>query len=601
VNSVSGAPAPTGLLLDNIGDVTITSPTAGQTLFYSGGEWVNGTASGGGTPATPDRGIQFNSGGSFAADSNFVYTSKGYLGLGTASPAGTLHVDGGTSTTGAGADITLTAQRAVAAGGLGGDVFITAGAGESWGDGGNITLSAGRGNASTGMGGYGGSLTLNGGFAPGSPGVAILKGGNAANGFGSGGIITLNSTGSTSGGSVTIVGGNGNSVPGNGGNILIDGGLKSGAGTDGNVILGSVRGNVGIGTVSPLAQLDVGGTGSMLMPRGDTSQRPASPVNGMIRYNSQNDKFEGYQAGSWQDIVTGSVTGTFAALTDTPASYAGSSGYFVKVNVGESGLTFSSNLINNVSGEPAPVGLGLVDLDDVTITSPTAGQTLFYSGGQWVNGAGGGGAPAGANTQIQFNSGGSFGGSGNLTWDGTTFAVTGDITYSGTITDVSDRRLKTDILALNDRGSMLEKIGMIDTYSFRMKNNPEAGVEFGVMAQDIQKIFPELVRTDKSTPESYLSVNYVGMIAPMIEATKELKAENETLKAELAAVKADREQMVTALNDLSRDVKGLKAHTGYGVDKAGFEFWMMIMAAVIIGASATLLVIGSMRQSRKRG
>ena len=42
--------------------------------------------------ASPDRGIQFNSGGAFAADSTFVYTSAGRLGIGTATPSYPLEV-----------------------------------------------------------------------------------------------------------------------------------------------------------------------------------------------------------------------------------------------------------------------------------------------------------------------------------------------------------------------------------------------------------------------------------------------------------------------------------------------------------------------------
>ncbi|QQG35808.1 MAG: hypothetical protein HYS17_09915 [Micavibrio aeruginosavorus] len=45
----------------------------------------------------------------------------------------------------------------------------------------------------------------------------------------------------------------------------------------------------------------------MVLPSGATAQRPVTPVNGMIRYNSENGRFEGYQAGAWQDILTGSA------------------------------------------------------------------------------------------------------------------------------------------------------------------------------------------------------------------------------------------------------------------------------------------------------
>lgn len=99
--------------------------------------------------------------------------------------------------------------------------------------------------------------------------------------------------------------------------------------------------------------------------------------------------------------------------------------------------------------------------------------------------------------------------------------VLGDIQYTGTSTDVSDRRLKTDIAALTEGGSMLARIRGIDTYRFRMKDDPTGAIEFGVMAQDLKEVFPELVVTNTATPEGFMSVNYVGLIAPMIAAMQE--------------------------------------------------------------------------------
>ena len=57
---------------------------------------------------------------------------------------------------------------------------------------------------------------------------------------------------------------------------------------------------------------------------------------------------------------------------------------------------------------------------------------LFYkdSGGtvKVLAGSGGSGVVAGSNTQIQFNNSGVFGASANLTWNGSTLAVTGNLT-----------------------------------------------------------------------------------------------------------------------------------------------------------------------------
>ena len=52
-----------------------------------------------------------------------------------------------------------------------------------------------------------------------------------------------------------------------------------------------------------------GGTGFMLIPKGTTAQRPASPVNGEIRYNTDTTQFEGYQGGAWGQLGGGATGG----------------------------------------------------------------------------------------------------------------------------------------------------------------------------------------------------------------------------------------------------------------------------------------------------
>jgi hypothetical protein len=58
-------------------------------------------------------------------------------------------------------------------------------------------------------------------------------------------------------------------------------------------------GNVGIGTLLPAASLHVGGTGAILVPVGTTAQAPATAVQGMIRFNTTTNKFEGYEGTAW--------------------------------------------------------------------------------------------------------------------------------------------------------------------------------------------------------------------------------------------------------------------------------------------------------------
>lgn len=44
-------------------------------------------------------------------------------------------------------------------------------------------------------------------------------------------------------------------------------------------------------------------TGAMIMPVGTTAQRPSSPVQGMVRFNSDTTKFEGYNGTDWINLV----------------------------------------------------------------------------------------------------------------------------------------------------------------------------------------------------------------------------------------------------------------------------------------------------------
>jgi hypothetical protein len=53
----------------------------------------------------------------------------------------------------------------------------------------------------------------------------------------------------------------------------------------------------------------------------------------------------------------------------------------------------------------------------------------------------------------------------------------------------------------------------------------------GVIAQEVEAVFPELVHTG---PDGFKRVNYVGLIAPLIEAVKELDERVRALEAQEA-------------------------------------------------------------------
>lgn len=60
--------------------------------------------------------------------------------------------------------------------------------------------------------------------------------------------------------------------------------------------------------------VEMKGTGATTMVRGTTAQRPGTPVEGMIRYNTDTDKFEGYIDSQWQSVGGGPSLGTASVI-----------------------------------------------------------------------------------------------------------------------------------------------------------------------------------------------------------------------------------------------------------------------------------------------
>ena len=100
----------------------------------------------------------------------------------------------------------------------------------------------------------------------------------------------------------------------------------------------------------------------------------------------------------------------------------------------------------------------------------------------------------------------------------------GSATLSGDLTINSDMRLKSNIASL---GSTLSKLLLIDGKSYRMKKDGKQKI--GVLAQDIQEVFPELVTKDGN---EILAVNYQGLIPVIINALNEQQREIKTIKKE---------------------------------------------------------------------
>jgi hypothetical protein len=114
----------------------------------------------------------------------------------------------------------------------------------------------------------------------------------------------------------------------------------------------------------------------------------------------------------------------------------------------------------------------------------------------------------------------------------------------------SDERWKKGIKTLDNS---LNKITALRGVSYEWKRdefpdkNFSEGTQIGVIAQEIESVFPELVHTNK---EGYKSVSYSNLVAPLIEAVKELKQQNETLNNRVEALEKEQKNLIERLEAL---------------------------------------------------
>ena len=106
------------------------------------------------------------------------------------------------------------------------------------------------------------------------------------------------------------------------------------------------------------------------------------------------------------------------------------------------------------------------------------------------------------------------------------FHADGDV-YAFSTTTASDENLKKDITIVSDAVSKVEALKGV---TFKWKEND--GESAGVIAQDVEKVLPEVVKTvNNPDGNTYKAVNYAGINSILIEAIKELSARIKVLEA----------------------------------------------------------------------
>ena len=110
---------------------------------------------------------------------------------------------------------------------------------------------------------------------------------------------------------------------------------------------------------------------------------------------------------------------------------------------------------------------------------------------------------------------------------------TGYISYNTGFTDISDERDKDNIVTIDNA---LDKVSQLRGVYHTWKDNRDEGKRHtGLIAQEVNEVMTEVVTEGA---DKY-GVNYGKLVGVLIEAIKELKTENENLKARVEALESN--------------------------------------------------------------
>ena len=251
----------------------------------------------------------------------------------------------------------------------------------------------------------------------------------------------------------------------------------------------------------------------------NTTITTASVDDNEVLFKNTNDKFEG------SSIYTVPSTSTIAINDSTPAS-GGVTGELI-INSTTSG--FSGLLTQDIAQTTIYQQYG-TSADSLVNFMASSGYGLYFS-------------VDGDTKSWRIDTDGDLVGSGSQdiytndliasgTVSGSNIHSTGTITSLGDIVaySTSDIRLKQEIKPIENP---LEKINSIGGYSFlwnTLKQDIYSGNDYGVIAQEIEEILPELVDTREN---GYKAVKYDKLVSLLIEGIKELSQEVNALKEKI--------------------------------------------------------------------
>ncbi len=121
----------------------------------------------------------------------------------------------------------------------------------------------------------------------------------------------------------------------------------------------------------------------------------------------------------------------------------------------------------------------------------------------------------------------------------------GDVNYTGTLTNVSDARMKYDVNNLDNATSLIKQL-QPRTYFYKQEGDAaylklSKGLQYGFIAQELEEVLPELVRNQVQMKGAklegsvdYKAVNYTALIPVLTQALKEQQEVIESLEKRIS-------------------------------------------------------------------
>jgi hypothetical protein len=120
----------------------------------------------------------------------------------------------------------------------------------------------------------------------------------------------------------------------------------------------------------------------------------------------------------------------------------------------------------------------------------------------------------------------------------------------------SDRRLKERIMPLAPALDLIGQLKPVTYYWNAASKNPDKRRRIGLIAQDVEPLIPEVVNTDG---RGFKSISYDYLAAPIIKAVQELKSLFDADHDAIAQLRADNDNLRAANDNETAQIKALTA------------------------------------------